>query len=489
MLQYLQLYTLLGKASERVYFSCCTGNAKGQMENPALLWKRLTGLMQTNPWPDREGEITLPRAYLTEHGKNISAKIQTWYCRNGYSEMIQSLKKAQREAVPQEVLDTETVRQLMDLQNRCCSVSQIEQYTRCPFSYFLRYGLGLKEREKPQIRNLDDGNVLHEILEEAGEWFAELWADGAPLSEEELQRYIAGLYDHKQEEYSVYQTTGRYRYYWKKLQKTAEYAIEILNEQLAAGEFKPEAFEWTFGRGQSKPIEIPLAGGGSVRLQGKIDRIDVLRQEDGTYLRVIDYKSGRTAYKEGEIYAGLQLQLPIYMEAALESKAIANPEPAKPAGIFYFHLVPECQTEEKILSSDEKKRNRLKQGRLEGLLLEDRVIAEKMDRDLLTESKVVRARIKKDGSFYASDKTATIEQFARLGKFARGKAAEAAELIRQGQVAAQPVQTETNKACAFCEFKGACRYDEKLPGAKTKIVEPMDAGEFWQRIETEIKED
>ena len=485
MQQYLQLYTLLGKASDRVYFSCHRGSGNGQLQNPALLWKRLESLLPLNPWPDRSGELTLPQPCLTEHSGRLSEPLKRWYRENGSRDLIRKLEEARREQVPRESLSPDTVRELMDLQNRSCSVSQIEQYARCPFSYFLRYGLRLKEREKPEVRSLDDGNVLHEILEEAGEWFAGLWGEEAGPGEQELKDYVAELYENKKEEYAVYQTTGRYRYYWNKLQKTASYAIDVLNEQLSAGDFKPEAFEWTFGRGRTRPLEIPLEGGGSLKLQGKIDRVDVLNRQDGSYLRIIDYKSGSTTYKEEEIYAGLQLQLPIYMEAARESGAFGADGPVKPAGIFYFHLTPKIQKGKDGLSPEEKKENRLAEARLDGLLLEDQVIAEKMDRSLLTKPRVLRARISQEGRFYKGDKTATERQFARLGRFARGKVAQAAEEIRQGRMPALPVQTAGQRVCSFCEFRGACRYDPGLPGAQVRKMEKLDADEFWSRLEQE----
>ena len=488
-LQYLQLYTLLGKASERIYFSCCTGDGKGKLQSPSLLWRRLQGLMEVKRWPDRSRELTRPLAYLMEQSRAMAPEAIEWYQGNGYRKMLQKLKRAEKEAVPLEYLTRETVGELLDLEGRSVSVTQLEQYVRCPFSYFLRYGLRLKEREMPQVSRLDDGNVLHEILEEAGEWFRALWGEGADRSEEELREYVARLCENKKEEYSVYQTTGRYRYYWRRLQETAGYAVRILSEQLAAGQFKPEAFEWSFGRGKSRPVEIPLSDGTVIRLQGKIDRVDILRRADGDYLRIIDYKSGKTSYSESDVYAGLQLQLPIYMEAALESGTLTGTGKGRPAGIFYFHLTPMLQKGTNGLGEQEKSRLLQKQGRLEGLLLEDRVIAESMDCGLADEPRVLRAALTKSGAFRSSDRTATAGQFRQLGQFARGKVAEAAEKIRSGQMEARPVESGQRLPCTYCTFRGACRFDERLPGAETGCVEELKPGEFWKRLEEEIKKE
>ena len=53
-----------------------------------------------------------------------------------------------------------------------------------------------------------------------------------------------------------------------------------------------------------------------MRLQGRIDRIDVCRKDGKVYVRVVDYKSGSTRFDLTSIYYGLQLQLAVYLNAA-----------------------------------------------------------------------------------------------------------------------------------------------------------------------------
>ena len=42
------------------------------------------------------------------------------------------------------------------------SVSRLEQYKSCPFSYYLKYGLNLSEREEFKIQAIDTGTFMHE---------------------------------------------------------------------------------------------------------------------------------------------------------------------------------------------------------------------------------------------------------------------------------------------------------------------------------------
>ena len=74
-------------------------------------------------------------------------------------------------------------------------------------------------------------------------------------------------------------------------------------------------------------------------LRGRIDRIDTYQNEDKVYVKIIDYKSGNTSFQFLNIYHGLQLQLVVYMNAAVELMEKRYPKKeVVPAGIFYYHV-------------------------------------------------------------------------------------------------------------------------------------------------------
>ncbi len=284
---------------------------------------------------------------------------------------------------------------------------------------------------------------------------------------------------HKLEEYAVYQTTGRYQYYWQKLQRSAARALQILTSQIAKGEFEPAAFEWQFGNGGQggEPVEIKLKDGRMLKLLGKVDRVDLWQGSEERYVRVIDYKSGRTEYKPEEMYAGLQLQLPVYLEATQQAYD------AKPAGFFYFHLTPQMQEGDKMEAVQDFERLMLKSGRLDGVFLNDLEVAQQMDRDIMEDPTVLKARVTKSGQFMKTNLTASPEQFELLKEFTHKKIRELGEDIGGGRIAQKPVQWGQNQACDFCEFRQACPFDERLPGQECRHVEKMNAAEFWEKIE------
>ena len=99
------------------------------------------------------------------------------------------------------------------------------------------------------------------------------------------------------------------------------------------GDFKPAGYEFKFG-------------------SGKIDRIDTCEDENRVYVKVTDYKTGRKVFDITSFYHGLQLQLPVYLNAALEAEGKRYPgKEIVPAGIFYYRIQDPIVAREK---TDEK---------------------------------------------------------------------------------------------------------------------------------------
>ena len=473
MEQYYLLYTVMGKAKERLYFFSSQGNSEGKAYGQSGVWRRIEQILGSScELPDRSS-ITRPLPFIYETEGQVSGAAAKWLKENGYERALSMMQEGEQPGQRSSKLPAAVARRLMDPAQRLLSVTQLEQYARCPFSYYLRYGLYLKERELPQVRSLEDGNVLHDILQDAGEYLSRV------LTEAEAAELAKQLAKHKQEEYAVYQTTGRYQYYWQKLQRSAARALQILTSQIAKGEFESAAFEWQFGNGGQggEPVEVRLKDGRVLKLQGKVDRVDLWQGNEERYVRVIDYKSGRTEYKPEEMYAGLQLQLPVYLEATQQAYD------AKPAGFFYFHLTPQMQEGDKMETVQDFERLMLKSGRLDGVFLNDLEVAQQMDRDIMEDSTVLKARVTKNGQFMKTNLTASPEQFELLKEFTHKKIRELGEDIGGGRIAQKPVQWGQNQACDFCEFKRACPFDERLPGQECRQVEKMNAAEFWEKIE------
>lgn len=73
-------------------------------------------------------------------------------------------------------------------------------------------------------------------------------------------------------------------------------------------------------------IDIKLSGEESMRLQGRIDRVDLAEEDDQIFVKIIDYKSGEKQFDLAALYYGLQLQLVVYMNAAVEMERKKHPD-------------------------------------------------------------------------------------------------------------------------------------------------------------------
>ena len=190
------------------------------------------------------------------------------------------------------------------------SPTLLETYFSCPYLNYARQGLRLSERQEGAMRPLDTGNFVHEVLKT----FAGVINDIS--SEEEAAdsaAHIAELTLAKPEFSSLAQGAGG-KVESEGLKKEAVCVCAGVYRQLAASNFRVRDVE--------KWYNIPLDG--QVRVGGKVDRVD----ECGDLVRVIDYKTGSVDADPDKYYAGVKLQLPLYLLAASRGK--------RPAGAYYF---------------------------------------------------------------------------------------------------------------------------------------------------------
>ena len=484
MEQYYLLECAIGKAKEKVFFFSHRVGSNGQALGDSPIWKRLPRILGQDFMLEEDTGLmtTLPMLYLRDLDQR-SAKEALAAMDGSDAGVFErgKMKEGREVRGEQETMSPFVADRLMDPSKRLLSISQLEKYAQCPYRYYLYYGLRLRDREKPEVRQLEDGTVLHDLLKETGVYLSKV------LSEEEADAIVRELAEKKKTEYGVYQTSGRFRYYWEKLQETAVWSLKILSRQAAYSDFHHEAFEWGFSDrpGDGSPIRIPLKNGQTISLQGVIDRVDLWSSEEERYIRIIDFKSGHTALDTSKMYAGLQIQLPVYMEAGREAFK------ARPAGFFYFHLVPEEVPYQPGEEEEVRMEREMAANRLDGLYVDDMEVIDAMDRSVAEKGAglSLEAKTTKDGKLSKTIKKAiTPEQFEQLQDFVHRKIAGMAENIRQGHIERSPVNVSSGAGqdpCAACEFRRACPYDPEIPGTLSRKLESVSQKEFWSRLEEE----
>lgn len=366
------------------------------------------------------------------------------------------------------------------------SISKLERFKACPFSYFLNYGLALKEREEYKLKAPDLGQFFHAALENS---YHVIRAEGLCLAQTDdakLGSLVDGVVDQliPQLQNELLLSTSRYRYLTRKLKRTVLRAVRVLREHERRGTFQPVGLEISFGNeGQLPGLQLKLADGTVVILQGRIDRVDSALGEDGYYLRVIDFKSGTPTLSLLEIFYGLKLQLIAYLDIVLRYAPRLIEAEAKPGGILYFKIRDPFVTGEGPLEQNEIEMRIMRNLKMNGYLLKDPEVVRLMDQEINGHSELIPAAMKKDGEFYKnSNQLFSLEEFKQLREHVERVLIEIGEEIISGNVAISPYRYKGKSPCQYCIYHPICRFDPGISGQEYRDLPQREHGEIWYEI-------
>ena len=331
------------------------------------------------------------------------------------------------------------------------SISRLECFAGCPFQHFLRYGLRPLLPRDFEFSPGDAGNFFHLALQQYVDRACadSAWPRFTPQQVDRLMDSVLEELTRAWEEGPLSENSlGRWQ--GEQYLRRVRHAASVLTRFAANSDFQVLATELEFGgSGGLPPVVLRLTDGAEVALQGKIDRLDLFRGPDGDYLRVLDMKSGMKELEPARMIRGEQLQLMIYLKAALRLR-----EGAKPAGALYF---PVQDREVEAGTPEDAEEKRLKAVRFSGVALNEENVLRAMDRDQSPCSlpKVWNAdgSLSKTASWVLSE-----EDLDRLMEAAVEKAGELCARIRSGEVHPSPSVSGDGKrsVCSFCEFQSLC---------------------------------
>lgn len=370
------------------------------------------------------------------------------------------------------------------------SVSRLERFAACPYAHFLEYGLGLRERMRYRLEPEDVGTFLHDGLKVFVQEMKARGLDWGPehadARERLAQEVLTGLVPGVQR--AILLSSSRYRFLAATLERSFRHVLRMLASHARRSGFEPLAVEIGFGPGQPlPPLSLEVGEGSRLQLRGRIDRVDVARQGDVSYLRVVDYKSSRQRLDPGAVAAGVDLQLLAYLAVVMEHASRLWPELGRlaPAGAFYLPLLHGPVRCEHPLPEEEVQRHRLEQFRMDGLAVAEPEVVRLLDagEGSSPPGHLVRVRLRKDGlpAARASAVSAGVLQGV-LGKL-RSKLAELGAELANGEVAARPYRQGGRRACRFCEFRPVCGHDP-LVGDSFRDL-PHLAGLTWEQLAEE----
>ena len=364
------------------------------------------------------------------------------------------------------------------------SVSRLEKFSACSYAHFLNYGLRVSQRDLFVFQPVDMGNIFHKVLEsyarkvEASEY---TWFN---IPEKEQKRLAAETVEEVSEAYAstLLHSSARNEYVIRRMKRIMERTIWALTRQVRAGNFIPSNFEVPFlSSSDLKAVNIALSDEETMRLKGRIDRIDLYETEDEVLVKVVDYKSGNKVFDLQEFYYGLQMQLVVYLNAALEMEQRIHPDKKiKPAGIFYYAMKDPIVDQKHGESEEELEKRILKELRPNGLVNAESEVVEALDRSLEKTSEVIPVARNKDGSYSRYASVASEEQFLTLSKFVEEKMRAIGCAILEGDVKINPYEKKGKTACDYCEFKDICGFDRKIPGMHYRRLKELDPDDIWE---------
>lgn len=365
------------------------------------------------------------------------------------------------------------------------SISKLEKYKSCPFSYHLQYGLRLKEREEQRIQSINTGTFMHDVIDSFFTKIKEEFVELSEITYEQIEKIVSEIIDEKlnlSRNY-IFKANAKAKVLTIRLKRIVTKALKYIIQTITESKFEVLGTEVEFGiKGKYKPIQINLENGKTVEITGKIDRIDVGKNEEGKYLRIIDYKSSAKNIDLNEVYAGLQIQLLTYMDA------VCKVEDLMPAGILYFSLLEQMIKSDKKMTEEEieeKIRNNFK---MKGLILADVNIVKMHDKNLETgSSNLVPAYIDKSGNL-SNSKTngVTKEQFEILQDYIYKTIKEISKEILSGNIDLKPYNKAGKTPCEYCAYKAVCGFNSGFCKNEYNYIGKLKKEEILEKMKNAI---
>ncbi len=202
------------------------------------------------------------------------------------------------------------------------SASKIEQYLKCPFSYYCKYILSLEKYDKAVLTPLDAGTYVHKIVElftkslfETGEFKGK--------TEDEIKEFFSSAKEKYADNVFHGKISEREKYSFNKHEALILPLLQNINDEFASGGFMPKAFE------QKIENQYSITDKTHAKISGYADRIDVLEKDGVKYVRIVDYKTGKMSITPADVKEGFKMQMPLYLFSHLEKDE-------RPGGFMYF---------------------------------------------------------------------------------------------------------------------------------------------------------
>lgn len=477
------IYRTLTTPEEKLFLSYSSSDKEGKSIRPSILIKKIKRIfpnikeesdiierkfVKTNEKASFEEVLNTYKEYL--EGKELSNETQEllryFFAKdaNRFKRAISGIYYTNKA----EEISKENIEKLYGASLKT-SVSRLENYRRCPFSFHLTYGLKLKEKEEIKIERINTGSFMHEVIDL---FFKKIDENGIRIKEitdEEILKIVSIIVKELLEtsRYYIFSSSAKYRLLTRRLKKVVYQSICYIVYSLKYSDFSILGHELEFSNtGEYNTIKLDIDNK-KVEITGKIDRIDTAKLSDKQYVRIIDYKSSTKDLDINQVLFGIQIQLITYLDAICEQTEL------KPSGILYMGLIDNVVKNAKNLTEEEienKIRNNFK---MKGLILADVSVIKMMDNKLQTgASDIIPAYISKDGIL--SEKKSSVinkEDFQKLQIKVKEIIKEISREILTGKIDIKPYNYNKKTGCDYCKYKTICMFNTNIKGNEYNYID------------------
>lgn len=481
------IYSTLTRPTELLHVSYPTVSLDGSALRPAFVVERIRRLLPDVALVREDGEyrLTVPATALEAAGRSPDSALAAYFRADPRTEpVLEAIGRAK--LLDRGRLSPAAVRTLYGNQVQM-SASRMDRLKSCHFGYFMEYGLRAKERKAAGFQAPEIGTFIHYLLENVLRAVRDRGGFDSvtqPELDALVQRYIREYADTRIDRYS--EKSARFRYLFERLQRTACAIVNNVADEMRRSDFKLMEFELSFG---GREADLPAVSVErediSLRLVGKVDRVDGWVKDGKLYLRVVDYKTGRKSFSLSDVQYGLGIQMLLYLFALEREGEKHFGMPVVPSGVLYLPARDVIVSEKRDASPAKIESDIQKELRRSGLVLEDAQVLRAMEHDALEKPVYLPITLKKDGTI--TDGVATAHELGRLGRYTEHLLEQIAGELARGNVDADPAyRTPQDGACRWCAYASACYFRPGNGTDRRRILKKASPAEVWQNIDEQL---
>lgn len=487
------IYQCLNAPAENLFLSYSVGNLNGEGKRPAKLINELRterpDIRFSSGIYEKEADIDLiasPQATLSKIAEGIRKKERSreielsreWFVLSEkYRSFLEGLEKASEYRTNSMGIEGDTLK-IMTGGDHITSISKLELYTKCPFSWFVKSALNARDREVFKINLVDVGNILHEIIYITMSEVIKMGKEPGEIPDDEIIKIAEKISDNMSAE-GILDSKPRYKYLAERIKKVAKRASKMINKHFRSSKFKNVGNELSFGTGTKLgEAALRLSDGTSLKIRGRIDRLDVYEKDGYKYARIVDYKTGNKEIKFSNIYYGTELQLFGYMDC------ITNNKQLKPAAALYFKLDEPVLNLNSTTDAETVEKEIIKKQKMFGFVVNDENILMALDENFDNTNESTMSTSEKKGRLASED-------FDKVCDYVKNKMVDEAEKIKSGDITARPILTDKEVGCSYCDYISICKFDTSINGNEYNYLKKIseedalnyikEASEIWEK--------